>query len=552
MMLRAAALFLLVSIFQPIPAQAADPARDKGKAPDTIAEVKKRGVLVAGVRDADPPFGFKDAATGQLEGLDVDLAREVAKRLGVKLALKPVKAADRIPALLDGSIDLIAAKMARSAERAGLVDFSAAYFASSRRILVKKALAADPGGLAGCKVAVVGKTSSGKTLATRFPAAVPVPFGDYPAAVEALRNAEVDALAGDGMVLYGLLAGLPENEYAIPEAMTLSVQEYALAVRKGEPAFLAFVNRTLDDLNRSGEARRLFDRWLRPRSADRPAGAHPSSGTASLASGVVVRKAATAGRFVVMGVKGMFRPGSEVSFYKPHGEFVGKGRVVNLYDDEVYVDGAELPEGLVSIGDAAMMNYPEAVAAQDVRAREDFLMGVKASVKEEARALRQDEAAEFRQQKEAREKYQETIALRKMELDYQYSDRDYYIVPSFTYSTDAFPGGHAGGFGRRRRRSTTGAVAPQLLRPPPVGGPLRAPAQGSGASAPATGFSGGGSGGSSSSDSRPSAPSAPASRPDVSRPSPPPSRAPIDMPRAPQRNGSRILKEAPDRPWPSR
>jgi polar amino acid transport system substrate-binding protein len=432
---RVVALLVLVLSCNAGHALAAEAVGNAGKPPDTLAGVKERGMLVAGIRDGEPPFGFRDDASGELVGLDVDLARAVAGKLGVDLRVKPVKAGDRIPALLDGSIDLIAAKMAKSPERASLVDFSATYFTANRRILLKKGLVDNNGSLEGRKIAVVGNPRSSKTVSTRFPASISLPFGDYPAAVEALKNGEVDAVAGDGLVLYGLLAALPENEYAVPDGYVVSVQEYALAARKGDKGFLAVVDQTLDDLDRSGEKKRIFDRWLRPKRADRPGDGVRPDGPAGQASGVVVRRASAPGRFVVMAVKGMFRQDSEVSFYRPHGEFVGTGLVRSLYDDEVYVDGSGGSADRIAMGDAVMMNYPDAVAIRDVKDREDFLLGVKASVRDAADIRREEAGREFRNGNEERKAYQEAVTMRKMELDYQYSDRDYYIVPAFSFST---------------------------------------------------------------------------------------------------------------------
>ncbi|HEY5996278.1 MAG TPA: transporter substrate-binding domain-containing protein [Candidatus Deferrimicrobiaceae bacterium] len=442
MKMRIAVLLVLVLACRAGIALGGDALGGAKKAADTLDEVRQKGVLVAGVREDAPPFGFRDDASGELVGLDVDLARGVAAGLGVALQVKPVKAGDRIPALLDGSIDLIAAKVARSPERAGLVDFSATYFTTSRRILLKRAAAGDNGTLEGRRIATIGNPGSARSVAARFPASVPVPFGDYPTAVDALKNGEVDALAGDGLVVYGLLAGLPEKEYAVPDGLAFAAQEYALAVRKGDKAFLAAVDQALDELDRSGGKKRIFDRWLRQRNADRPGESAPSGGDAGQASGVVVRRAATPGRFVVMAVKGMFRTDSEVSFYRPHGEFVGNGRVKNLYDDEVYIDGTGGSAERVATGDAVMMNYAEAAAIRDVQDREDFLLGVKASVKEEADIRREETGREFRQENADRKRYQEAYTMRKMELDYQYSDRDYYIVPAFTFPAgppDYFP-----------------------------------------------------------------------------------------------------------------
>ena len=57
---------------------------------DTLAEVKKKGVLVAGVKDSLPPFGYVDEKSREIVGYDIDFIRAIAKRLGVKVELKPV------------------------------------------------------------------------------------------------------------------------------------------------------------------------------------------------------------------------------------------------------------------------------------------------------------------------------------------------------------------------------------------------------------------------------------------------------------------------------
>ena len=81
---------------------------------DTLEEVKKKGVLVAGVKDSTLPFGFADQKTGEIIGYDVDFVHAIAKQLGVKLELRPVTSANRIPELIEGNIDIIAATMLSS------------------------------------------------------------------------------------------------------------------------------------------------------------------------------------------------------------------------------------------------------------------------------------------------------------------------------------------------------------------------------------------------------------------------------------------------------
>src|SRR5688572_10677063 len=75
---------------------------------DTLADAKKKGVLLCGVKDSLPPFGFVDGKTRDIVGYDIDFCRALAAKLGVKAELKPVTSASRFPQLQEGNIDLIA------------------------------------------------------------------------------------------------------------------------------------------------------------------------------------------------------------------------------------------------------------------------------------------------------------------------------------------------------------------------------------------------------------------------------------------------------------
>ena len=72
-------------------------------AEDTLATVKQKGTLVVGVKNDYRPWGFIDPS-GQIVGLEIDLAREVADRIGVKLELVPVTAVNRMEFLRQGQI----------------------------------------------------------------------------------------------------------------------------------------------------------------------------------------------------------------------------------------------------------------------------------------------------------------------------------------------------------------------------------------------------------------------------------------------------------------
>ena len=105
---------------------------------DTLANIKQKGVLVVGVKADYKPYGYTDPS-GQIIGFEVDLANDLAKRLGVKLELVPVVAANRMEFVKQGRTDLMIATMAYKPDRAEVVGIPEPYYyASAATVFAKK------------------------------------------------------------------------------------------------------------------------------------------------------------------------------------------------------------------------------------------------------------------------------------------------------------------------------------------------------------------------------------------------------------------------------
>jgi len=234
-------------------------------AADTLDEVKARGVLVAGVKDSLPPFGYIDQKTRTIVGYDIDFVHAIAKKLGVKVELKPVTSATRMPQLQEGNIDIIAATMTKNAERAKVIDFSDTYFLTGQKFLTKTGTVKSLKDLADKKIGTTKGSTSEKNAAAAVPTATILSFDDYPQAVLALTQGKVAAVTTDESILAGQLAKLPKGEYEIPD-IRISDEPYGLGIRKGSPKFVAFVNETLVDMEKSGEAKAIFEKWFGPDS----------------------------------------------------------------------------------------------------------------------------------------------------------------------------------------------------------------------------------------------------------------------------------------------
>jgi len=235
-------------------------------AADTLADAKKKGVFVAGVKDSTPGFGYIDEKTREIVGYDVDFCRAIAKKMGVKLELRPVTSATRMPQLIAGNIDIVAATMTITPERAQQIDFSDTYFFTGQKFITNKGAVKKLADLEGKKIGTAKGSTSEQNAKKALPTATILSFDDYPQALLALQQGKVSAVTTDESILANLLSKAPDKEkYEIPADIRISDEPYGLGMRKGDKNLVDFVNATLVEMEKSGEAKKIFDTWFGPK-----------------------------------------------------------------------------------------------------------------------------------------------------------------------------------------------------------------------------------------------------------------------------------------------
>ena len=233
----------------------------------TLDEVKKRGVLRAGVRQDVPGFGLVDEK-GNTIGFDIDIAAELARRLGVKLELVPVTAATRIPLLQQGRIDLIAATLTHYRERDKVIDFSIGYFWTGQKLMVKKSSNINTlGDMAGKRAGTTVGALALKNLAAAQPKATGQTFEGYPEAFLAMQRGLVDAVVADLIILAGLRASAPNPDDYVIIGDSLGGGDYAIGVRENDSKWRDTINFTLQDMWRDGTWDQIYGRWIGPGTA---------------------------------------------------------------------------------------------------------------------------------------------------------------------------------------------------------------------------------------------------------------------------------------------
>ncbi|MFT4268561.1 MAG: ABC transporter substrate-binding protein [Xenophilus sp.] len=233
---------------------------------DRLEDIRKAGVVRVAAFDANPPFGFVDGKTRKIVGLDVDYAREFARKLGVTLEIVPTNPANRVPLLTSGKVDLVFANFTITEERAKAVNFSIPYFASGTQFIAKKGVLKSPEQLGGLRIGVDKGTTNEIQLREQYPTATLVAYDDTPFAFTALRNGQVQAISQDGPKLIGLLANVPDRDkYEVPP-FAISQDYIGVGIPKDEKALTEFVNTTLRELEADGRAQKIYDAWFGPKT----------------------------------------------------------------------------------------------------------------------------------------------------------------------------------------------------------------------------------------------------------------------------------------------
>lgn len=199
---------------------------------ETLAALKAAGQLRIGVKDTVRPLGFRDEQ-GQLQGLEIDLARKLTQELlgsEAQAQLIPLLNQERLPALLEGTVDLVIAQMAATSGRARLVVFSPHYYLDGTGLLVRAADQPDQATTTPTKIAVLQASSAIAVLRTWRPQAQLVGVSSYQAAQALLQQHQVDAVAADNSILAGWSQTLPAYRQ-LP--LRLSGEPLAIAMPKG-------------------------------------------------------------------------------------------------------------------------------------------------------------------------------------------------------------------------------------------------------------------------------------------------------------------------------
>ncbi|MBJ3777106.1 transporter substrate-binding domain-containing protein [Acuticoccus mangrovi] len=234
-------------------------AAAQGPGESTLDVVKERGTLIAGARNDFPPAGYIDR-NGEWVGFEIDFAKYIADKLGVKLELIPVTSRTRIPMLVNGNVDMIIAVMNPTVERGKVIDFTDPYFLGGQALLVEKGSGinsiADVGGK---KVGTVQGSNDAKGVLAFQPDAELVYFQEYPQALLALKQGRIDAMSTTDLTLRKFADA---DDSLVLVGPPFKPDPWVLGVRHDDSEWRLFLQKTIMDAWSDGTIRDLYAKHM--------------------------------------------------------------------------------------------------------------------------------------------------------------------------------------------------------------------------------------------------------------------------------------------------
>nr|WP_319487981.1 transporter substrate-binding domain-containing protein [uncultured Caproiciproducens sp.] len=244
-------------------ASAAGSEAASAAASTTLDKIKADGYVTMSTNAEFEPFEYKDG--DKIVGIDIEISQKIADKLGVTLKINDVSFDTLTTELGSGKTNFVAAGMTENEDRKKNVDFSDTYFDASQAIIVAKGSAIKSRtDLNGKKVGVQQGTT-GDTFCTNEDGKSDIKVGSterYSKGVDAvtdLINGKIDAVVIDDFPAKKFVEKNADKLVKLDEALT--VEQYAIAVPKGDTAMLATVNSVLSELKSSGELSKIIDKY---------------------------------------------------------------------------------------------------------------------------------------------------------------------------------------------------------------------------------------------------------------------------------------------------
>ena len=226
-------------------------------------DIQVRGRLRVGVDQTTFHFGYRDPTTGELRGLDIDLLHQMAQAIlgdPNKIDFKALTTGQRLTAVENGDVDMVASLVTMTCTRWQDVSFSNVYLLAHQEVLVPKGSDIqnyqDLKGRTVC--ATIGSTSL-TNIVRLVPGVVVDPVATRIQCLVDLQSGKADAITSDNTILEGFHAQDPLTEILTEQ---LTDEPYGIVINHKYPELVRFVNAVLDEMRADGTLSSIEEHWL--------------------------------------------------------------------------------------------------------------------------------------------------------------------------------------------------------------------------------------------------------------------------------------------------
>jgi L-cystine transport system substrate-binding protein len=231
-------------------------------AADLLDTVKARGTLKVAMEGNYPPFNFKDPKSGELTGFEVDVAKLLAAKLGVKPEFTTTEWSGILAGLGAGKYDVILNQVGITEVRQKAFDFSQPYTLSTAQLIVRKDEKRSFPTLESLKGYKLG-LGQGTNFEQKAKAVPGIDVKTYPGSPEYLADlasGRIDAALNDRL-LVGYL--LKSSNLPLKAGATFGdIDKIGIPFQKGNPKFEAALNKALDEILKDGSFKQVSFKWF--------------------------------------------------------------------------------------------------------------------------------------------------------------------------------------------------------------------------------------------------------------------------------------------------
>lgn len=244
-----------------------------GQSSPTMTKIRQIGIVTIGFREASVPFSYLDSRQKPV-GYSIDLCLRIADTIKAQLKLAdleykmvPVTSANRLALVASGTLDMECGSTTNNLERQHSVSFLLTTFVASTRLLSRRdSPVTSIRDLRGkTVVSTAGTTSIDnlRVLNQRNKLRMQVlAASDHAESFSMVETGRASAFLMDDVLLYGLLAQSPRQADFLISDEALSVEPYAIVVRKDDPEFKRIADQALMKLFETGEILRIYEKWF--------------------------------------------------------------------------------------------------------------------------------------------------------------------------------------------------------------------------------------------------------------------------------------------------